>query len=139
MMPEKRKPRFFTLKWQPQTTSQFAGFVFTGAANTVLTFLIYEMALFMGLHYIYAFILCFLAGLVFLTFSNIRLVFGRKIENRNAAVYSVYYFLYFILYGLILYAVIEIVGLSPFLAPFFVLPIMVPVNFLCSKYVIENT
>ncbi|HEY0329448.1 MAG TPA: GtrA family protein [Rhodopseudomonas sp.] len=115
---------------------QFSRFVGVGVVNSVATFVLYQMLL-LAMPYWLAFTLSFAAGLVFGMIAGARLVFGRKINLVSAASFSAYYVFSYALSLLILMVVVDRLQISARLAPLIVIAIMVPLNFLGSRYALS--
>jgi putative flippase GtrA len=112
-------------------------FLIVGASNTVFTFAIYEGLLFF-LTYGLAFTISFIAGLIFTSLLNVRIVFSAQLTARTIACFAAYYCFYYLLNLATLWLVIESTGVPAALAPLVTLPLLTPVNYLCSKYVVAQ-
>ena len=116
---------------------QFARFLLVGGANTILTFAVYE-ALLLFASYSVAFFLAFLVGLCFTAVLNIQAVFAVPMGWPVLLGFGAYYVGYFLLNWGFLAILIEQVRVPAAVAPVLVLLVMTPLNFLCSKQVIER-
>src|SRR5438128_626349 len=100
-------------------------FIVVGLANTILTFAVYLSLLFV-MPYGWAFFVAFIAGLIFQTLMNIRVVFDSSMSFDRIARYVLYASAYFGFNLLILRMLVEVVGMNPFYAPVFMLCVMTP-------------
>ena len=110
-------------------------FLVTGAVNTLGTLLLYQLLLFV-LPYTPAYALAWLAGLVFVNFAYPYFVYGRQaVTAGEALMNSGYYLLSFAASWVLLYLFTSKVGIPPRLSIFCVLVVVVPVNFLVTRYI----
>lgn len=110
-------------------------FVAVGAANTLGTLLLYQLLLFV-LPYTPAYVLAWLAGLVFVNFAYPRLVYGKpQVTRRETLLNSAYYVASFAFSWALLYLFTSGLGIHPRLSVFCVLALVVPVNFLVTRYI----
>jgi putative flippase GtrA len=111
---------------------QFGGFLIVGAANTVLTLLIYELLIF-WIPYGIAYTLAFAAGLVFALTANARFAFATRVTAPRAVRFTLFYLISYALgFGLVAF-LIELVHVPAALAPAAALVITVPLNFFGSR------
>lgn len=110
-------------------------FLVTGAVNTLGTLLLYQLLLFV-MPYTPAYVLAWCAGLVFVNFAYPYFVYGRAaVTLREAALNSGYYVLSFLASWGLLYLLTSKAGIPPRLSIFGVLVVIVPVNFLVTRYI----
>jgi putative flippase GtrA len=107
---------------------QLARFLFTGAANTVATFVLYELLL-LFLRYRAAFTIAFACGIAFAALMNSRYVFESALSLRRVAVFAGFYVFSYLLSLEVLVLFVNRLGVHQVLAPVFVVLVMVPVNF----------
>ena len=116
---------------------EVVSFVVVSIGNTLITFLVYELFLF-AVPYIAAFIIAFIVGLFYMAFMNIYYVFKETFRTGNISAYVAFYVTYFFIYGSTLYVLVEFFGVPPYLAPIFVLSVLTPLSFLCTRYAIQR-
>src|SRR4051812_31033989 len=109
----------------------FGRFLGIGFANTVLTFLLYEL-LIIFMPYRPAYTLSFVVGIVFALLTNARVVFLSPVTVRSAVFFVVLYLANYAAGLVLIGLLVEIVQLSPKLAPIGVIAIMVPINFIAT-------
>lgn len=115
--------------------SQGLRFLLAGAANTFGTLALYQLLLFV-LPYAAAYALAWLAGLVFVNYAYPRFVFRTPaVTRRETGWNSLYYVLSFLASLGLLRFFTATLGLHPRLSIFCVLAIMVPLNFLATRYI----
>lgn len=114
-----------------------AAFLGVGIANTLITFVVYEVLL-IFVPYILSICITFFVSLVFVVLCNVRLVFSSRLECNRVARYALYYALYFGIYLAALTFCVEVIDLKSEVAPIFVLIVITPVHFVCSKYIITR-
>ena len=116
---------------------QFVKFGLVGVSNTVLALAIYYVLLFLGMHYLWANVFAFAISVLNAYFWNSRFVFTRNPTSgraRQLAKVYVSYGLTFVLSMVLLYVMVDILGVSELLAPVFNLCITVPLNFLLNRF-----
>jgi putative flippase GtrA len=110
-------------------------FLVTGAVNTLGTLLLYQLLLFV-LPYTPAYVLAWCAGLVFVNFAYPYFVYGRPaVTLHEALLNSGYYVLSFLASWGLLYLFTSKAEIPPRLSIFCVLLLIVPVNFLVTRYI----
>ena len=118
---------------------QFIKFGIVGFSNTVISYAIYSVLIYFGLHYLVASIIAFIISVSNSFFWNNKYVFKNDTSQKRNIVYSLvktylsYAFSGLILQNLLLIFFIEILHTSKYLAPFFGLVITVPLNFILNK------
>lgn len=127
------KPR--TMKpgsWEA-LAGQISRFIGVGAANTVLTFVLYEI-LNVFIPYWIAYTLSFVFGIAFVMIFQARVVFVRELTAISAICLVVVYLVsYAAGLGLTVFFVDDM-HIRSELVPFIVIPIMVPISFLATRY-----
>lgn len=117
---------------------QFAQFSIVGAANFVLTFIIfYGILNLTGTHYLTALTIAWIVGNIFTYISNFTWVFKpqQKLEFRNRL--PKYLFANgasFALNLVLLHAIVENMGVDPFYVQIALIPPVVIINFITSKF-----
>lgn len=113
-------------------------FLVTGAVNTLGTLVLYQLLLFV-LPYGAAYAASWCAGLVFVNFAYPYFVYGRTaVSSRETALNSGYYVASFLASWGLLYLLTSKAGLPPRLSIFGVLAVIVPVNFLVTRYIYRS-
>jgi putative flippase GtrA len=116
---------------------QLVSFVVVGALNTGLTYVLYLLFLLIGPYWL-AYTLSYLAGIVFSAFANSTFVFASSLTmgiiTRYGLLYSSSY-----LVGLgLLVLCVRFIGIPEALAPLLVVGVMIPVNFLVSRFALTG-
>ena len=119
---------------------QFIKFGAVGLSNTVISYIVYSGFVLIGVHYIIANCISFLAGTFNSYFWNNKYVFILKEgEKRNhfrtfMKVLMSYAFTGVVLNNILSIILIEGFQVSKYLAPIFIAVISVPLNFLLNKF-----
>jgi putative flippase GtrA len=109
-------------------TGQFAGFAIIGALNTIMTFLLYQLIIFVAPYWL-AYSLSFLVGLAFSLVMNARMVFNRAITAGLAGKYVAFYAASFLAGLGIVAGLIDWFSVPPRLAPIGSVATLVLINF----------
>ena len=118
-----------------ELAGQGARFVGVGLVNTLGTLTLYQLLLFL-MPYTPAYALAWFTGLVFVNVAYPRFVYGkRQVTGRETVLNSVYYLLSFAASWMLLYVITSIAGVPARLSVFCVLAVMVPLNFLVTRYI----
>jgi len=116
---------------------EFARFIVAGGMNTVITYLIYLVAL-LVMPYAAAYTISFLSGIAISYYLNAEFVFRRKMSAGTALGYPLVYVCQYVA-GLALLAVL--VGrwhVDKRWAPAIVIPCIVPVTFVLAKLILKR-
>lgn len=119
---------------------QFVKFGFVGFINTVISYVVYAVLTFIGVPYLIASVLGFIAGVLNSYALNSRYVFKVKTdEHRNEPIVVVKTFITYAVTGLIIANIllvlfVEKLGIGKYIAKLLTLAITVPMNFLISKF-----
>lgn len=116
---------------------EFAGFGLVGAANTVLTYGLYAVLLFL-FSYKVSYSLAYVSGIFISYYLNSRLVFRESVSLSKFIQYPLVYLVQYGLGIIILYVAIDILGCSQWLAPLAVIAVSLPVTFGLSRYIIKG-
>jgi putative flippase GtrA len=114
---------------------QFGGFLAVGAINTILTLLLYE-ALILVIPYWLAYTLSFAAGIAFALFANAALVFGRPVTYATAVPFVLFYLTSYAAGLGIVVLLVEGLRIPAGLAPLGAVAVMIPINFIGSRFVL---
>jgi putative flippase GtrA len=118
---------------------QFFKFGIVGFFNTVISYIIYSVLIYIGLHYLIASIIAFIISVLNSFFWNNKYVFKKNDDQKRNVFHSLiktyisYAFTGLILQNLFLFIFIGILHTSKYLAPLFGLVITIPLNFILNK------
>jgi len=118
---------------------QFFKFGVVGLSNTAISYLIYSLLVYVGLHYLAASVVAFVLSVLNSFFWNHKFVFkdetGGKRDITRALIrtYASYAFSGLIVSNILLYIFIELFGVSKYIAPLFGLVVTVPLNYILNK------
>jgi len=118
---------------------QFIKFGIVGLSNTIISYIIYFVLVYIGSHYLIASIIAFIISVLNSFFWNNKYVFKKDEEQKRNIFHSLiktyisYAFTGLILQNLLLFLFIDIVQISKYMAPFFGLVITIPLNFILNK------
>lgn len=123
---------------QVNNVLQFIKFGLVGLSNTVISYLIYSVCIYWGLHYAIANILAFIVSVLNSFLLNNRFVFKEDQCKRVwwktlLKTYISYAFTGLLLSNALSYVWIDVLGISPYLAPVLNLAINTPINFIINK------
>lgn len=119
---------------------QFVKFGLVGVSNTAVNFAIYSLLVFWGMLYLLANFLAFSISVLNSFFWNNRYVF--RLEGDQSRVwwkalmksYACYSVTGIFLYSFLLWLLVDVCGISEYLAWLINIPISVPINFLLNKH-----
>lgn len=118
-----------------QTIMQFIKFGIVGVANTVIGLGTYYLFLWLGCHYLLANVLSWLISVFNAFYWNSRYVFKTGLHwLRALAKTYVSYGASFLMGMVVLYILVDILGISNIVAPLITLGITIPLNFLLNKF-----
>jgi len=116
---------------------QFFKFGIIGAINTVAFFVIYYGLLFLGIHYILAYAIGFMATVLSAFYFNRKFVFkpdeDKSKVKQLVKVFTVYLSTLTLGTGLI-FLQVDIIGISELIAPILNLFFTIPINFILNKF-----
>ncbi|MCL2219619.1 MAG: GtrA family protein [Chitinispirillia bacterium] len=121
------------------TILQFFKFCVVGLSNTLISYIIYVLLVYLGVHYIAANIAAFIISVANSFFWSHKFVFkdetggSRNLIHALMKTYASYAFSGFVVSTLLLYVFIDVSGISKYIAPFLVLPVTVPLNYILNK------
>ena len=119
---------------------QFIKFGIVGLSNTIISLGVYELCLYLGVHYLLADPIGLVVSVVNAYYWNNRVVFGdgqKKPMSHHVRMYFKSLAAYggaFVLNIVLLVLWVEVVGIPEWLAPFINLAVTIPLNFLVNKY-----
>ena len=108
-------------------------FLVAGAVNTGLSLLVYQAALFIVPH-TPAYVLSYIAGILAAYFLYSRHVFDTPLTAARLSVFTLFYLASLVVGALLNAALIEQVGIMARLAIFITIAVMLPVNYLGSRW-----
>ena len=111
-------------------------FLLVGFSNTLLTYLIYLIALFF-FHYYIAYSISFLSGVFIAYYFNSSVVFKSSQSTKKALKFFFIYILQYFIGIFLLRAFIKL-GLAQTMAPWCIVCIMTPLNFVLMKRVLSE-
>jgi putative flippase GtrA len=121
----------------PNLTVEIARFIKTGAARTLFTLGLYQILL-LAMSYRLAYTLSFTIGILLAAFVNAFLVFDSSLDLRSLTRFALFYLAsYAVGLGLLSMLVAEF-AVSPVLAPFMVIALMLPINFIGSRITLQS-
>lgn len=116
---------------------EFLRFLLVGAANTLSSYLLYLLLL-VFFPYLLAYSLAYCIGIVISYFLNVRFVFRQRISLATFLAFPIVYLIQYCLGALVLWLLVDNVGISPALAMAGVIAATVPVTFLTSRLVLRK-
>lgn len=116
---------------------RFARFVIFGAVNTLATYVLYVLCLSI-VRYEAAYTISYAAGIALSYYLNARFVFREPLRWSRALQYPIVYAAQYFLGLGVMYVVVEIAGLSEYLAPIAVLLVSLPFTYVLSKFIITR-
>ena len=117
---------------------QILRFVVAGAINTGLSVLVYQAALFVMPH-APSYVLAYLAGIAIAYVLYSRQVFDAPLGTARFAAFTVFYLLSLAVGTLLNAMLIEMLGVAARLAIFITIALMLPVNYLGSRFCLRAT
>lgn len=114
---------------------QFFKFGIVGISNTLISLGVYYLLLLINVHYIVANIIAFLVSVLNAFYWNSKYVFPKGAQNRKKSFIKCFvaYGFTFLLGTLLLYLMVDRMGISDKIAPIINLCITVPINFVMNK------
>jgi putative flippase GtrA len=112
-------------------------FIVAGAANTALSIAVYQLALF-AFDYTVSYCVAYAAGIAFAYYAYARHVFDAKMSAGRLALFTGFYLASGAAGALLNAAFVERAGLAPRLAILATIAVMLPVNYLGSKWCLRG-
>ena len=115
---------------------QFFKFGIVGLSNTLIYFSVYYSLVFFGVYYILANFAGFVIGVTNSFYWNRKYVFKQTSEKKRAQFIKVFFAYGFtlVLSTSFLYLMVDIIGISEFIAPVINICITTPINFMLNKF-----
>ena len=112
-------------------------FIIAGAINTGITYVFY-LVLLQSMPYVVAYSITYLAGIARGYVLNAYVVFKKQPTARSAAMYPLLYGLNFALGLSLVYAFVELVGVSREIAPLLAISVSVPIMYMATSFVFKG-
>ena len=122
------------------TAIQFVKFGIVGLSNTIISYLVYALLVYLRLHYLVASIIAFFISVLNSFFWNSRYVFKkddgakRNVFHALVKTFVSYAFTGLVLQNIFLFVFIDILHISKYIAPLISLVVTVPLNFIMNKF-----
>ena len=115
---------------------QFFKFGIVGLSNTLIYFSVYYSLVFFGVHYILANFMGFVLGVINSFYWNRKYVFKQTSEKKITQFIKVFFAYGFTLAlsTSLLYLMVDIIGISEFIAPIINICFTTPINFMPNKF-----
>ena len=122
-----------------QTLIQFVKFGIVGVSNTLISYVVYAVGVYFGIHYLVASVLGFVISVLNSFYWNNKYVFRQESGERNLLhtllkTFLEYSFTGLVLANVLLYLWVDILHISEYLGPIINLLITVPLNFVMNKF-----
>ena len=123
-----------------KSTIQFVKFGIVGFSNTIISYAVYFFCVWIGMHYQLANLLGFIISVLNAYYWSNRYVFVKHTGEERGLLSSfiktfiAYSFTGIVLNAILLWLLIDRMSFSEFIAPFIILLITVPLNFILNKY-----
>jgi putative flippase GtrA len=118
--------------------NKFFRFLSAGVINSVATYLVYTL-LVLFLSYQASYAVAFAFGIVLSFVLNTKYVFEVVQTKKKFVLFPLVYFVQYLLGAILLNFLIEIIGINKFFAPLFIAVCLLPVSYLLSKKILNNT
>jgi putative flippase GtrA len=119
-------------------TSEFVRFIFFGAVNTGITFVMYVFLLWF-LSYGIAYTISYAAGILISYWLNAMFVFQEPLRIGRALQYPLVYLLQYLLGLVLLFLLVEVAHVSKIVALLLIVVLTLPITFLLSRYLIRRS
>jgi putative flippase GtrA len=116
---------------------QILRFVVAGTANTILSIIVYQLALFV-FGYTASYGIAYLVGILVAFYLYTRHVFRTPMSGARLAAFAAFNALCLVVGGFVNAAAVESLGLSARLAIFVTVAVMVPLNYFGSKWCLRS-
>ncbi len=116
--------------------SQFIKFIGVGSINTIVTYLLYLLLLFVATYRI-SYTIAYIFGIGFSYWLNLKLVFREKGSRGKIVLFPLVYLVQYILGMIILYITIDKFDLPEEIAPILVVLMTIPLTFILTKIIME--
>ncbi len=119
--------------------AQFVKFGIVGVTNTIISYVIYAVMVYLGCHYLIASITSFVISVLWSFYWNNRMVFTleegqqRSIGRALVKTFASYALTGLVLANVLLFVEIDLLGVNAYIAPIINLVITVPLNFFLNR------
>lgn len=116
--------------------SQFIKFSIVGFSNTIINLAVYYLCIYLGMHYILAYIFGFLVSVCNAFFWNNKFVFHNKQETNLFKLFIKVLASYggsFLISLVLLSVLVDFMGISSYIAPLLKMVVTIPLNFVLNK------
>lgn len=117
--------------------AQVLRFIAAGAANTLLSIIVYQLALFAA-GYTLAYGIAYVTGIAFAGYAYARHVFRTRLSAARFAAFAAFFVASLIAGAWVNAGFVEWLGLHPRLAIFATVAVMLPVNYVGSKWCLRG-
>jgi len=131
--------QIFPIKNKRALLIQFLKFGVVGLSNTAISYIIYSVLVYIGLHYLIANIIAFIFSVLNSFIWNNKFVFKKKDDQKRNIIHSLiktyisYAFTGLVLQNIFLFIFIDILYISKYIAPFLGMVVTIPLNFILNK------
>lgn len=116
---------------------EFLKFVVSGGVNTLVTYLVYLLLL-LFLNYSLSYTVSYVSGIFLSYYLSTVFVFKEKVSLIKFLKYPVVYLTQYLINILMLYVLVEHLGLSTKIVPLIVIVVTIPVTYVLSKLIIKS-
>lgn len=130
----------FIFRFVSSNAVQFLKFGIVGLSNTLISYVIYSGLVYVGLHYLLASVVGFIASVINAFYWNNRYVFKSIYKGKKKILFSLikcilsYGVTGLLLQNILLYLLVDMLSISKYLAPLLILIITIPSNYLLNKF-----
>ena len=117
--------------------NKFLRFIGAGIVNTIASYLAYLFLIFFFSYQI-SYAIAFVLGVALSFVLNSKYVFEVQQTLRKFILFPLVYLVQYLLGALLMGVVIEVLGVSKFIAPLFVIVCLIPVSYLLSKKILQS-
>ena len=120
--------------------TQFIKFGIVGFSNTIIGYLVYAICISLGMHYLLANLTGFLVSVMNAFYWSNRFVFKKAHDEERGLLSSFvktvmsYAITGILLNSILLWLLIDKIGISEYMSPILILIVTVPTNFIMNKY-----
>ena len=111
-------------------------FVGVGGLNTFVTYILY-LLLILIVNYQVAYTITYIVGIFLAYWLSLKIVFQTKSTKKKLFLFPFVYLFQYIFGLLIMYVLIEILGLNQFFAPLVVAICSIPITFILSRFILR--
>ena len=111
-------------------------FVGVGGLNTFVTYILY-LLLILIVNYQVAYTITYIVGIFLAYWLSLKIVFQTKSTKKKLFLFPFVYLFQYLFGLLIMYVLIEILGLNQFFAPLVVAICSIPITFILSRFILR--